>query len=45
MLQPITTVSESTDSSQRLIKQLQDELILLREELRNKNNTIKCLLD
>ena len=45
MLQPKTNVSESIDSSERLIKELQDEIIFLREELRNKNNTIKCVLD
>ena len=30
---------------ERLIKQLQDEVIFFREELRNKNDTIKCVLD
>ena len=45
MLQPNTKISESTDSAERLIKQLQDEIIFLREELRNKNITIKCVLD
>ena len=45
MLQPNTNVSESIDSSERLIKQLQDEIKFLREELTNKNNTIKCVLD
>ena len=45
MLQPNTNVSESIDSSERLIKQLQDETKFLREELTNKNNTIKCVLD
>ena len=45
MLQPNTNVSESIDSSERLIKQLQDEIIFLKEELTNKNNTIKCVLD
>ena len=45
MLQPNTNVSESIDSLERLIKRLQDEIIFLREELRNKNNTIKCGLD
>ena len=45
MLQPNTNVSESIDSSERITKQLQDEIIFLSEELRNKNNTIKCILD
>ena len=45
MLQPNTNVSESIDSSERPIKQLQDEIKFLREELTNKNNTIKCVLD
>ena len=45
ILQPNTNVSESIDSSERLIKQLQDEIIFLREELWKKNNTIKCVLD
>ena len=45
MLQPNTNVSEPIDSSERLIKQLQDEIIFLKEELTNKNNTIKCVLD
>ena len=45
ILQPNTNVSESIDSSKKLIKQLQNEIILLREELRNKNNTIKHVLD
>ena len=45
MLQPNTNVSESIDSLERLIKWLQDEIIFLRVELRNKNNTIKCGLD
>ena len=45
MLQPNTNVSESIDSSERLIKQLQDEIKFLREELTNKNNMIKCVLD
>ena len=45
MLQPNTNVSESIDSSEKPIKQLQDEIKFLREELTNKNNTIKCVLD
>ena len=45
MLQPNTNVSESNDSSERLIKQLQDEITFFRHELRNKDNTIKCVLD
>ena len=44
MLQPNTNVSESIDLSERVIKQLQNEIIFLSEELRNKNNTIKCAL-
>ena len=32
MLQPNANVSESTDSSEKLIKQLQNEIILLRED-------------
>ena len=43
ILQPNANVSESVDSSE--IKQLQDEIIFLREELKNKNNTIKYVLD
>ena len=45
MLQPNTNVSESIDSSERLLKPVQDEFIFLRDELKNKNNTIKCVLD
>ena len=45
MMQPNTDISESIDSSERLIKQLQDEIIFAREELTNKNNKIKCVLD
>ena len=45
MLQPNTNVSESIDLSERLIKQFQDEIIFFRQELRNKDNTIKCVLD
>ena len=45
MLQKNSNVSESIVSSERLIKQLQDEIIFLRRELRNKNNTIKWVLD
>ena len=45
MLQPYTNVSESINSSERLIKQLQDEITFFRQELRNKDNTIKCVLD
>ena len=44
MLQPNTNASESIDSSERLIKQLQHEIIFFRGELRNKINTIKCVL-
>ena len=43
ILQPNANVSELFDSSE--IKQLQDEIIFLREELKNKNNTIKYVLD
>ena len=43
ILQPNANVSELVDSSE--IKQLQDEIIFLREELKNKNNTIKYVLD
>ena len=32
MLQPNANVSESIDSSEKLIKQLQNEIILLRED-------------
>ena len=45
MSQSNANVSESVDSSEKLIKQLQNEIILLREELRNTNNTIKHVLD
>ena len=45
MLQPNTNVSESIDSSERLLKPVQDEFIFLRDELKNKNNAIKCVLD
>ena len=45
MMQPNTDISESIDSSERLIKQLQDEIIFAREELTNENNKIKCVLD
>ena len=45
MLQKNSNVSESIVSSERLIKQLQDEIIFLRQELRNINNTIKWVLD
>ena len=45
MLQLYTNVSESINSSERLIKQLQDEITFFRQELRNKDNTIKCVLD
>ena len=45
MLQPNTNVSELIDSSERLLKPVQDEFIFLRDELKNKNNTIKCVLD
>ena len=31
--------------SERLVKQLQDHTEVLREELRNKNNNINCLLE
>ena len=31
--------------SERLVKQLQDHTEFLREELRNKNNMINCLLE
>ena len=44
-LQPNTNVSESIDLSERLIKQFQDEIIFFRQELRNKDNRIKCVLD
>ena len=37
--------TESIDSSERLTKQFQDESILLREDFRDKNNTIKCVID
>ena len=33
------------DKSERLVKQLQDHTEVLREELRNKNNNINCLLE
>ena len=45
MMQPNTDISESIDSSERLIKQLEDEIIFAREELTNKNNKIKYVLD
>ena len=45
MLQPNTNVSESIDSSERLLKPVQDEFIFLRDELKNKNNAIKFVLD
>ena len=45
MMQPNTDISESIDSSERLIKRLQEEIIFAREELTNKNNKIKCVLD
>ena len=45
ILQLNTNVSESIDSSERLLKPVQDEVIFLRDELKNKNNTIKCVLD
>ena len=45
MLQPNTNASESIHSSEKIIKQLQNEIIFLREEWRNKNNIIKCVLD
>ena len=45
MLQLNANDLESVDSSERLMKQLQDEIIFLREKLRNKNNTIKYVLD
>ena len=32
MLQPNTNASESIDSSEKIIKQLQNEIIFLREE-------------
>ena len=44
-LQPNTNVLELIDSSERLIKQLQGVVMFLREESRNKINTIKCTLD
>ena len=44
MSQLNTNVSELTDSSERQIKQLQDEIIFLREDMRDKNNTIKYVL-
>ena len=44
-LQPNTNVSELINSSEILIKNLQNEIIFLKEELMNKNNTIKCILD
>ena len=44
-LQPNTNVLELIDSSERLIKQLQGIVMFLREESRNKINTIKCTLD
>ena len=44
-LQPNTDVLELIDSSERLIKQLQGVVMFLREESRNKINTIKCTLD
>ena len=45
MMHPNTDISESIDSSERLIKQLEDEIIFAREELTNKNNKIKYVLD
>ena len=45
MLQKNSNVSKSIVSSERLIKQLQVEIIFLRQEMRNKNNTIKWVLD
>ena len=44
-LQPNTNVSESNDSSERPIKQLQYEIVFLRDKLKNKNNLIRCVLD
>ena len=44
-LQPNTNVLELIDSLERLIKQLQGVVMFLREESRNKINTIKCTLD
>ena len=40
-----SNASESIDSSEKIIKQLQNEIIFLGEEWRNKNNIIKCVLD
>ena len=44
-LQPNNNVSKSINSSEMLIKNLQNEIMFLKEELMNKNNTIKCILD
>ena len=44
MLQPNTNVSETIDSSESLIKQLRYEIIFLRVKLRDKNNSVKCVL-
>ena len=41
MLQPNTNVSESIDSSERLLKPVQDEFIFLRDELKNKATEVK----
>ena len=38
-------VDRPKDISERLLKQLQDHTEFLREELRNKNNMINCLLE
>ena len=38
-------VDRPQDTSERLVKQLQDHTEFLREELRNKNNMINCLLE
>ena len=41
----LNVVDRPQDISERLVKQLQDHIEFLREELRNKNNMSNCLLE